>query len=329
MQSQTTAENFWEDKNQAEEIFSKLSAKQKQYQQWVELNNSVKDLVELSKMVNELSEPEEFEEIQSEYHRIKKEFEGAETLLLMNGKYDDRDAILTVHAGTGGVDAMDWAMMLFRMFGRFAEKKEFKTEILYVTSGDEAGIKSASMHVKGDMAYGFLKSESGVHRLVRKSPFNAKGLRQTSFALVEVIPFLDEDVVVDVNKDDLRIDVFRSSGHGGQSVNTTDSAVRITHIPSGIVVSCQNERSQLQNKERAMKILKSKLHTLKEQELKEKEMLIKGEGKQGSWGNQIRSYVFHPYKMVKDHRTKYETSDVEGVMNGDLEDFVEAFLRRK
>lgn len=329
MQSQTTQENFWDDKKNAENVFSKLSAKQKQWEVWNDLSNSINDLTELTKVMSETVDEEEIHEIEAEYRNLKKSFSQAETAMLMNGKFDSKDCVLTVHAGTGGVDAMDWAQMLFRMYGRFAEKKGFKTEIISTVSGEEAGLKSATMEIKGLMAYGNLRSESGVHRLVRQSPFNAKSLRQTSFALVEVIPVLDKDITVEINNDDLRIDTYRSSGHGGQSVNKTDSAVRITHLPTGIVVACQNERSQLQNKERAMQILKSKLYLMKETQLKEQETILKGDTKQGSWGNQIRSYVLHPYKMVKDHRTEWETSDAEGVLNGELEEFVEAYLRRK
>jgi peptide chain release factor 2 len=329
LKSVTSAEDFWLDKTKAEKVFADLSAKQKRYDEWVDLNKSVMDLKELINVMSETVDEEEVKEIEDEYRKLKKRFGQAETAMLLNGKFDNKDCILTVHAGTGGVDAMDWAQMLFRMFGRFAEKKGFKTEVISSVSGEEAGLKSATIEIKGLMAYGNFKSESGVHRLVRQSPFNAKALRQTSFALVEVIPVLDKDISVEINKDDLKIDTYRSSGHGGQSVNKTDSAVRITHLPTGIVVACQNERSQLQNKERAMHILKSKLYALKEMELKEKETILKGDTKQGSWGNQIRSYVLHPYQMVKDHRTEWETSDTSGVLDGDLEDFVEGFLRNK
>ncbi len=256
------------------------------------------------------------------------EFLQFETMTLLSGRYDMNNALLTIHAGTGGVDAQDWANILFRMYSRFAENNHFKIQLLDWSPAEEAGIKTVTIEIKGEYAYGMLKGESGVHRLVRISPYNAKHSRETSFALLEVIPVLDDTSGIDINPDDLRIDVFRAGGHGGQGVNTTDSAVRITHIPSGIVVQCQNERSQLQNKDLAMKTLRNRLMAIqlaeKQQELKE----LKG-SHQNSWGHQIRSYVMHPYTMVKDHRTNVEMTDVNKVLDGELLPFIEGYLRNK
>lgn len=263
----------------------------------------------------------------SDYYKIQKKIAEFEKKTLFQGKYDENNVILEIHAGAGGDDAQDWAEMLMRMYLRFFEKQKWKVEILNKTEGGEAGIKNVMVEVVGDMAFGNLKSEKGVHRLVRQSPFNADALRQTSFAAVEIWPILENQDNLDINVSDLRIDVFRSSGAGGQSVNTTDSAVRITHIPTNTVVTCQNERSQLKNKESAMKVLKARLHEYLEEKQKAEQQDIKGEYKSAEWGNQIRSYVFHPYKMVKDHRTNYEVSEIEKVMDGQIEIFIEEYLR--
>lgn len=245
---------------------------------------------------------------------------------LLSEHYDERDAILSIHAGTGGVDAMDWAQMLMRMYLRFCERKGWRTRIIDEMRGTEAGVKSVSIEVGGRFAYGFLKSENGVHRLVRISPFDAEGMRHTSFALAEVIPDMGTLEEIEVRPDDLKIDVYKAGGHGGQGVNTTDSAVRMTHLPTGIVVTCQNERSQLQNKETALRYLKGKLARLAHVEREEERRTLRGSYSEAAWGNQIRSYVLNPYQLVKDHRTDHETSDIEGVLDGELESFIEAYL---
>lgn len=275
-----------------------------------------------------MSTSEEIKEIEAEIKDLENKLSALEFRTMLGGKYDANDAILAVHSGAGGVDAQDWAEMLLRMYLRFAEKKDFRTKIIEESRGSEAGIKSATAEIEGSYAYGNLKSEAGVHRLVRLSPFNADNLRQTSFALVEVLPVIDEIKEVKIEPNDLRIDTFRSSGAGGQSVNKTSSAVRITHLPTGLVAACQSERSQLQNKERALKVLRAKLHKKYLEEQEREKLKLRGEHQSAEWGNQIRSYVLHPYKMVKDHRTKYETSDPEKILNGDMDGFVEAYLKK-
>lgn len=270
----------------------------------------------------------EFEEqLVSECDKLESRFGKLEFHALLSGRYDEANALVAIHAGTGGVDAMDWAELLLRMYLRFCEIRGWKVKILDQQRGGEAGIKTATLEVQGRYAYGYLKAEHGVHRLVRISPFDAEGLRQTSFALVEVIPDLGEVADLVIKPEDLRIDVYRAGGKGGQSVNTTDSAVRITHIPSGIVVTCQNERSQLQNKETAMRYLRAKLCRLQEAEQEEERKTLRGAYSEAAWGNQIRSYVMNPYKMVKDHRTNIETQEVQDVLDGKLDMFIEGYLR--
>lgn len=289
------------------------------------IETEVDEFLELANMIEESDL--EMDEMQKKISGLESEIEKLEFKILLGGEYDRNDVIMAIHSGAGGVDAQDWTEMLLRMYLRWAEKNNFRTKILDESRGQEAGIKSVTVEITGPYAFGYLKSEAGVHRLVRLSPFNSDNLRQTSFALVEILPVIEELAEVKIDPQDLRIDVYRSSGAGGQSVNTTDSAVRITHIPTGIVVTCQNERSQLQNKEQAMKIMRAKLHQkyLEEQE-KEKQKL-RGELTSAEWGSQIRSYVIHPYKMVKDHRTKHETADAEGVLEGNLTPFMEAYLK--
>ena len=300
-------------------------------QDYVEKIDHLKDSYEEMEMLIEMSEeePDESvtEEIQEELEAFKASLEEFRIQTLLSGKYDSSNAIVTLHAGAGGTESCDWAGMLYRMYSRWAEKKGFSVEVLDYLDGDVAGLKAVTFEVAGDNAYGYLKSEKGVHRLVRISPFNAAGKRQTSFASCDVIPDIEEDVDVEINDDDLRIDTYRAGGAGGQHINKTSSAVRITHLPTGIVVQCQNERSQHMNKDKAMQMLKSKLYILKQQEQADKVSDIRGEIKEIGFGNQIRSYVMQPYTMVKDHRTNAETGNVSAVMDGDLDLFINAYLK--
>ena len=292
------------------------------------LEKKIEDASALIELLSDTDDQALFEELNSTILELVKEVEEARLETLLSGKYDSFNAILTLHAGAGGTEAMDWTNMLFRMYSMYAEKHNFKVKVLDVLDGEEAGIKSITFLVSGENAYGYLKAEKGVHRLVRISPFDANARRHTSFASLEVMPEIDEAPDIVIRPEDLKIDTYRSSGAGGQHVNKTESAIRITHIPTGIIVSCQTERSQVQNRETAMKMLYSKL--VEKQELEEQEKLasIRGDVKKIEWGSQIRSYVFCPYTMVKDHRTNYETSDIQAVMNGDIQDFINEYLKR-
>lgn len=296
---------------------------------WEKLNTGLSDIVEMV----ELAESEEDEELADaiigDFEILKNELEELRIKTLLTGKYDSKNAILSIHAGAGGVEAMDWAGMLLRMYTRWCEKKGYKVKMLDLQDDTEAGIKSATLIAEGENAYGYLKNEKGTHRLVRLSPFNAQNKRQTSFALVEVTPEIDDNIEVEISSEDIRVDTYRSSGAGGQHVNKTDSAIRITHIPTGIVVTCQNERSQIQNRETAMRVLKARLIELAEEQHKEDIKEIKGDLGMGTWGNQIRTYVFQPYTMVKDHRTNFEISNVNAVMDGELDGFINAKLQMK
>lgn len=320
LEAQMSEPDFWANPNKAKETSKEHEDLKSELTTWKKIQHDTEDILELAKLG---------ENTEKQYNKLLEQFEKLEFYILLGDKYDKANVIVAIHAGAGGVDAQDWAEMLQRMIMRYAERKGFVVNILEFSSGQEAGIKKAVFEVKGRYAYGYLKSENGVHRLVRISPFDAESMRHTSFALIEVIPELHEIEDIKIKDEELRIDVFRAGGKGGQGVNTTDSAVRIVHIPTNITVVCQNERSQHQNKETALKILKSKLHLLATAEKEEEKKRIRGEFTSAEWGSQIRSYVVHPYKMVKDHRTKYEESDPYAVLDGKLDGFVEAYLRKK
>ncbi len=316
---------FWDDVQKAQEVTQEAKRVKDKIDKFKSLNERIDD-VEVLKELMEENDEETAKEIISEVKALSKEIDTLKIETILSGEYDRNDAILTLHTGVGGSDANDWTEMLLRMYTRWCEKKGYSLETIDYLPGDEAGVKSVTLKVKGEFAYGYLKAEKGIHRLVRISPFNANGKRQTSFASVEVLPELTSDQDIEINPVDLRIDTYRAGGAGGQHVNKTESAVRITHIPTGIVVQCQNERSQFSNRDTAMGMLKSKLIELKERAHKEKIEDLTGELKDMGWGSQIRSYVFHPYSMVKDHRTNVETSNVNGVMDGDIDNFIIAYL---
>lgn len=321
--------DFWDDVNNAHNIAQNCKVIKDKIENYNSIVNRIEDLDTLIQLSIEEEEDSTYGEIKSEIRDLKKDVENMKIETLLSGQYDKNNAILTLHVGVGGNDAQDWTEMLYRMYKRWCERKGFKIEVLDFISADEAGIKSVTIKVIGEFAYGYLIAEKGIHRLVRISPYNANGKRQTSFASVEVLPELNEDQDIDIKNEDLKIDTFRSGGAGGQHVNKTESAIRITHLPTGIVVQCQNERSQYTNKETAMNILKSKLVQLKEQENKERIEDLTGELKDNGWGSQIRSYVFHPYNLVKDHRTGVETSNINSVMDGEIDEFIKAYLSRK
>jgi len=317
---------FWDDNEKAQKISQEVSALQKIIEDWEVIERDCDELLALTASISPEENPKEAEELRQMVEKFDSKWKDLSIKSFLSGEYDKNNAILSIHAGTGGKDAMDFADMLLRMYLRYAEKRGFAVEVLDKSEGEEVGLKSATLMIKGYLAYGYLKAENGVHRLVRLSPFNTKHTRETSFALIEVLPELDLEKPLDIDEKDLRVDTYRASGHGGQSVNTTDSAVRLTHIPTGLTSQCQNERSQQQNKEHAMKILSSKLQTLMHEQAAETLNDIKGGRKEIKWGSQIRSYVLHPYTMVKDHRTKHETTHVEEVLDGDIESFIRSYL---
>ncbi len=321
------APDFWNDPEQSQEKMKRLKSLKDDVETYARLESQYEDIETLLEMGYEEQDASLIPEIEEALTEFRESYENIRIKTLLSGEYDGDDAIVALHAGAGGTESCDWTAMLYRMYKRWAERKGFALEVLDSLDGEEAGLKSITFEVRGENAYGYLKSEKGVHRLVRISPFNAAGKRQTSFASCDVMPDIDKEVDIEINDDDLRIDTYRSSGAGGQHINKTSSAIRITHLPTGIVVQCQNERSQHMNKDKAMQMLKAKLFLLKEEENAKKAADIRGEVTEIGWGNQIRSYVMQPYTMVKDHRTGEESGNVDSVMDGSLDSFINAYLK--
>ena len=327
LESETLKEDFWQDAKNSNKVLAKIKSIKNKVNEYRKIESEIQNLNELTELTNMEPDEEIAKDIIKSTKTLEKEIEKLEIATLLSGKYDANNAIVTIHPGAGGTESQDWAEMLYRMYTRWADKNGYKVTELDYLEGEEAGIKSVTFEIIGEYAYGYMKGEMGVHRLVRISPFDSGGRRHTSFASVEVLPEITDDIEIDINPDDLRIDTYRASGAGGQHINKTSSAVRITHIPTNTVVACQSERSQIQNRETAMRMLKSKLLDLKEKEHKEKIEDLKGEQREIAWGSQIRSYVFCPYTMVKDHRTNYEVGNVEAVMDGKIDDFMESYLK--
>ncbi|NLH13329.1 MAG: peptide chain release factor 2 [Firmicutes bacterium] len=319
--------DFWDDREAAQAKLKRLSSLRSRIQRWQGPRQRLDDLMVLAELASEEQSDSVLSEIESEAAELSKDIEKLQLQTLLSGEYDRNGAILSIHPGAGGTESQDWAQMLLRMYTRYAEQSGYEVTVLDLLPGEEAGIKSATLEISGEYAYGYLRSEKGVHRLVRISPFDANARRHTSFASVDVMPVIEDDGEIEISPADLRIDTFRSGGAGGQHVNKTDSAVRITHLPTGIVVQCQNERSQHSNRLTAMRILRAKLAERKQAEMEERLGELRGDVQEIAWGNQIRSYVFHPYNMVKDHRTQVETGNVSAVMDGDIAPFIEAYLR--
>ena len=327
LEMRAAAPGFWDNMEEAQKITQRTAALKGKITAYEQLNNDYDDAITLIELANEAEDLSLVEECTTAVDSIAASMEKQRLATLLCGEYDSKNAIMTFHAGAGGTEAQDWAEMLYRMYTRWAETHGFQYKILDYLDGDDAGLKSASIEILGENAYGYLKGEAGVHRLVRVSPFDASGRRHTSFSAIEVIPELDNTVEIEIRPEDIKMDVFRSSGAGGQHINKTSSAVRLTHIPTGIVVACQNERSQFQNRDKAMDMLKSKLVEIKEREHLERIEDIKGTQAQIAWGSQIRSYVFMPYTLAKDHRTGYEMGNIQAVMDGDLDGFINAYLK--
>jgi peptide chain release factor 2 len=325
----TEEDDFWDNHIKAQELLKEKKSIESKINEYKELEKDFEDIRILIDLAQEEDDHSLVPEIQDSYDAYIKKFEELRIKTLLNGEYDANNAIISIHAGSGGTDAQDWAEMLLRMYTRWSESKKYKVKILDYQDADEGGIKSATLLIEGENAYGYLKNEKGVHRIVRISPYDSSGRRHTSFASLDVIPEMDDNIQIDISPEDLRIDTFRSSGAGGQHVNKTDSAIRITHIPTNIIVSCQNERSQHQNKETAMKVLAAKLMELAKEEQKANLDELKGDYSQITWGSQIRSYVFHPYTLVKDHRTNAENGNVYAVMDGDIDYFINEKLKMK
>ena len=328
LEKQTTKEDFWSNSKESAVVLKKINLLKEKTESYTKLTLELKNLQELNEFLYEETDEELEKELEKQTNNIKTKIEKFEINTMLSGKYDSNNAIITLHPGAGGTESQDWVQMLYRMYTRWAVANGYEIKELDYLEGEEAGIKSVTALISGSYAYGYLKGEMGVHRLVRISPFDAGGRRHTSFASLEVLPEITEDIEIDINTDDLRIDTYRASGAGGQHINKTSSAVRITHIPTNIVVACQSERSQIQNRETAMKMLKSKLLDLKEKEQKERIEDLKGNQMEIAWGSQIRSYVFCPYTLVKDHRTNYEVGNVQGVMDGDLNEFMKVYLKK-
>ena len=322
------AVDFWNDMKTAQQVTQQAKRLSDKIEGYKKLAAEVDENLDLTVMANELEEDSEYPSLKGAYESLVSRTEAMRLKTYLNGEYDGCDAILTLHAGAGGTEAQDWTNMLYRMYTRYAEKKGYGIKTIDLLPGEEAGVKSVTFELSGDYVYGYMKAEKGVHRLVRISPFDANSRRHTSFASLEVMPVIEDDGEIEIRPEDLKIDTYRSSGAGGQHVNRTDSAVRITHIPTGIITQCQNERSQVQNREVAMTMLRAKLAEKKERENLERANEIKGEIKKIEWGSQIRSYVFCPYTMVKDHRTGYETGNVTAVMDGDIEGFINEYLKK-
>ncbi len=327
LEEESSKEGFWNNQENSNKVFSKIKILQRKINSYEDLNSELNNLIEMNRLLEVEPDTDLLKELLKNSNSIVERIDNLEIQTLFAGKYDSNNAIITLHPGAGGTESQDWAEMLYRMYSRWANANGFSIKELDYLDGDEAGIKSVTALVSGENAYGYLKGEMGVHRLVRISPFDSGGRRHTSFASLEVLPEITDDVEIEINQEDLRIDTYRASGAGGQHINKTDSAVRITHLPTNIVVACQSERSQTMNKETAMRMLKSKLLDLKEKENKETIAELKGEQRDIAWGSQIRSYVFCPYTLVKDHRTNYEVGNVQGVMDGDLNDFMKAYLK--
>ena len=327
LEAQSAAPEFWNDQRSAQDVMKRLSAVRGRAETWRALEARVRDLLELVDLAEAEADAATAADIERDAGELERQLDDLEFALTFAGPYDDRNAILAIHAGAGGTESQDWAEMLLRMYLRWCERRGFHAEVIDLMPGEEAGIKSATVEITGDHAYGYLKSERGVHRLVRLSPFDSENKRHTSFALVEVLPEAGDAAEVKLNPDDLRVDVYRASGHGGQNVQKNSTAIRITHLPTGIVVTCQNERSQGRNRESAMRVLEARLLEIELERKSEEHARLKGEHVSAGWSNQIRSYVLHPYKMVKDHRTGYETSDAAGVLEGDLDDAIKAYLK--
>ena len=326
LEKETLKQEFWSSNNS--KILQEIKILKDKINSYTKIDTSLKNLIEMNNLLTLEEEQELIKELLEDTKNIKKDIEELEIKTLLSGKYDVNNAIISMHPGAGGTESQDWVEMLYRMYTRWAEKHNFVVKELDYLEGDEAGIKSVTFLVQGEYAYGYLKGEMGVHRLIRISPFDSGGRRHTSFASVEVLPEIEGDIEIEINPDDLRIDTYRASGAGGQHINKTSSAVRITHIPTNTVVACQSERSQIQNRETAMKMLKSKLFDLKEKERQKNIADLKGEQKDIAWGSQIRSYIFCPYTLVKDHRTNYEVGNVQAVMDGQIDDFIEEYLKK-